>query len=121
MTIDETTELHIRYDANGLIAAITQDAASGDVLMLAWMNEEALRLTIDTGEAHYWSRSRNTLWHKGATSGHTQRVIEIRVDCDQDCLLLLIDQTGAACHTGRPSCFYRRLDESGKQLHFIKD
>ncbi|RMF75262.1 MAG: phosphoribosyl-AMP cyclohydrolase [Alphaproteobacteria bacterium] len=105
-----------RWTAEGLIPAIAQDHASGRVLMMAWMNEEALARTLETGEAHYWSRSRQRLWRKGESSGAVQRVLDIRVDCDQDCLLLLVEQAGqGACHTGRPSCFYRRLlrDEDG--------
>jgi len=104
---DETVELRPKFDADGLIAAIAQDADTGDVLMLAWMNAEALRQTIDTGRAVYWSRSRKELWRKGDISGHEQHVAEIRVDCDQDAVLLKVRQTGAACHTGRRSCFYR--------------
>lgn len=99
-----------RFNADGLIPAIAQEASSGDVLMMAWMNAEALRLTLETGQAVYWSRSRQALWRKGETSGHTQHVLEILVDCDQDCLLLLIEQNGAACHTGARTCFYRRVD-----------
>lgn len=102
--------LDIAYDANGLIAAVAQDAQTGEVLMLAWMNAEALRLTMDTGQATYWSRSRGKLWRKGEESGHTQRVVEIRVDCDQDAVLLRVEQIGAACHTGARSCFYRRVE-----------
>lgn len=109
---DETTILSLKYTADGLIPAVVQDVQSQAVLMVAWMNEEALALTLQTGQAHYWSRSRQKLWHKGATSGDFQLLREIRVDCDQDCLLLLIEQTGkGACHTGRTSCFYRRLEE----------
>ncbi len=104
---DETRELRPKFDADGLVAAIAQDAESGDVLMLAWMNAEALRLTLETGKATYWSRSRGALWVKGETSGHTQAVLEVRVDCDQDAVLLKVRQTGGACHTGRGSCFYR--------------
>ncbi len=104
---DETVELRPKFDADGLIAAIAQDADTGDVLMLAWMNAEALQQTIDTGRAVYWSRSRGELWRKGDTSGHEQHVVEIRVDCDQDAVLLKVRQTGDACHTGRRSCFYR--------------
>lgn len=118
MKPDETTNLQVKYDENGLIAAIAQDAASGEVLMLAWMNEEALRRTFETGEAHYWSRSRQALWHKGAISGSVQRVAEIRIDCDQDCVLLKVEQTNGACHTGRRSCFYRKIDSSGERLIF---
>ncbi len=99
----------LTYDARGLIPAVLQDAATGEILMMAWMNEEALQLTLETREAHFWSRSRRTLWHKGATSGNVQRVTEIRVDCDADVLLLKVEPAGPACHTGERSCFYRRL------------
>ncbi len=108
--IETATSLTPRYDANGLVAAIAQDVRSGEVLMLAWMNAEALRLTLETGQATYWSRSRGKLWRKGEESGHTQRVIEARIDCDQDAVLLRVEQTGAACHTGERSCFYRRIN-----------
>lgn len=116
-SLDETDILSPNYDNDGLIAAIAQDVKSKDILMLAWMNEEALNKTIETGEAHYWSRSRRALWHKGATSGNVQKVHEIRIDCDQDAVLLLVEQTGeGACHTGRPGCFYRRVEkEAGGQ------
>lgn len=107
---DETPELRPRFDDNGLIAAIAQDAVTGEVLMLAWMNAEALQKTIETGRATYWSRSRAALWVKGETSGHTQEVTELRVDCDQDAVLLKVRQTGEACHTHRESCFYRRIE-----------
>lgn len=110
---DETVELRPKFDADGLIAAIAQDADTGDVLMLAWMNADALRETIDTGRAVYWSRSRQALWRKGDTSGHEQHIVEIRVDCDQDAVLLKVRQTGAACHTGRRSCFYRVATPAG--------
>jgi len=99
--------LDIKWDERGLIPAIVQDATTAQVLMLAYMNAEALRLTLETGDAHFWSRSRRELWHKGATSGHVQRVREIRVDCDADTILLLVDPAGPACHTGEVSCFYR--------------
>jgi phosphoribosyl-AMP cyclohydrolase len=111
--IETSLELAPRFDANGLIPAIAQDASSGRVLMLAWMNAEALRLTLQTGQATYWSRSRGALWRKGETSGHTQRVVEARIDCDQDCILLRVDQIGPACHTGAPDCFYRVIDQDG--------
>ncbi len=111
-----------RFDANGLIACVTRDATDGQVLMLAYMNEEALRLTIETGLAHYWSRSRQTLWRKGDLSGQTQKVMEIRTDCDQDALLLTVEPggDGGACHTGRRSCFYRKiaLGRDAKRLVF---
>ena len=110
---DETIELRPKFDTDGLIAAITQDADTGEVLMLAWMNAEALQFTIDTGRAVYWSRSRKALWRKGDTSGHEQHVQEIRIDCDQDAILLKVRQTGAACHTGRRSCFYRIASNTG--------
>ncbi len=101
----------IRFNDEGLIPAITQDAASGRVLMLAWMSREALKLTAEKNQAVYWSRSRQKLWHKGEESGHIQRVVEIRFDCDEDVILLKVEQMGGiACHTGRESCFYRRLE-----------
>ena len=93
--------------SKGLVPAIAQDAATGEVLMLAYMNEEAWKRTLETGEAHYWSRSRKELWHKGGTSGNTQALIELRYDCDADCLLALVDPAGPACHTGNTTCFYR--------------
>ncbi|MBC7799305.1 MAG: phosphoribosyl-AMP cyclohydrolase [Gemmatimonadaceae bacterium] len=95
----------IRFDAAGLVAAVAQQHDTGEVLMLAWMNREAVQETLATGRVCYFSRSRNGLWRKGETSGQTQRLIELRVDCDGDALLLLVDQTGVACHTGRRSCF----------------
>ena len=102
-----------RFNADGLIAAIATDADSGEVLMLAWMNAEALERTLASGEAHYWSRSRGELWHKGATSGQVQRVAEIRVDCDQDAVLLKVrpQGDGGACHVGFRSCFYRVVED----------
>lgn len=115
-TIDETTEFRPRWGADGLITAVTVDSSSGAVLMVAHMNADALAATLATGEAHYWSRSRRELWHKGATSGAIQRVVEIRVDCDQDCLLLRVEPAGPACHTGRSNCFYRRLGSNGLEL-----
>lgn len=102
----------VKWSPEGLIPAVAQDAASGKLLMVAWMNREALRETARTGEAHYWSRSRAKLWHKGEESGHVQRVREIRLDCDSDVIMLAVEQGGGiACHTGRQSCFYRRLEE----------
>lgn len=102
---------HLRWNTDGLVPAIAQDASSGKVLTLAWMNREALGRTEATREAHYWSRSRARLWHKGERSGHVQRVREIRLDCDCDAILLLVDQVGGiACHTGRERCFYKQLD-----------
>ena len=101
----------VRWNADGLVPAIAQDATSGRVLTLAWMNREALERTASTGEAHYWSRSRAKLWRKGESSGHVQRVREIRLDCDDDAILLVVDQHGGiACHTGHERCFYKRLD-----------
>lgn len=99
-----------KFDANGLITAVATDRASGEVVMLAHMNAEALRLTSQTGEVHFWSRSRSKLWKKGETSGHVLRVVEIRIDCDQDAVWLIVDPAGPACHTGRRSCFYRRIE-----------
>ncbi len=100
----------IRWDEHGLVPAIVQDDVTGQVLMLAYMNRQALERTLETGEAHFWSRSRQTLWHKGETSGSIQRVRAIHLDCDGDALLLLVDPAGPACHTGNRTCFYRRLD-----------
>jgi phosphoribosyl-AMP cyclohydrolase len=99
----------IKYDANGLVPAIVQDAATNEVLMLAYMNEESLRLTLEKGETYFWSRSRQELWHKGATSGNIQSVVEVRVDCDADTLLILVNPAGAACHTGNQTCFYKTM------------
>jgi phosphoribosyl-AMP cyclohydrolase len=95
----------LKFDANGLVPAIAQ-SRDGEVLMLAWMNRESLAETLATGDVTYWSRSRSELWRKGTTSGHVQRLVELRVDCDRDCLLLVVDQAGPACHTNRRSCFY---------------
>ena len=103
----------VRFDSGGLVPAVVQDAVSGDVLMLAYMNDEALRLTQQTGLTHFWSRSRGSLWRKGATSGHEQIVDEIRVNCEQNSLLLLVRQVGAVCHAGYPTCFYRRANPDG--------
>ncbi len=106
MTFDPET---LSYDAAGLVPAIAQDAETGEVLMMAWMNAESVARTLETGRVTYWSRSRADFWVKGETSGHVQDLIEMRVDCDRDCLLLLIRQTGPACHTNRKSCFYRAV------------
>lgn len=102
----------LKFDAQGLVPVITQDAVSGEVLMLAYANREALEATLSSGEAHYFSRSRQALWRKGATSGHTQQLVEVRYDCDADALLYRVRQRGPACHTGAPSCFYRTLGEA---------
>ncbi len=103
----------LKFDDNGLIPAIAQDADNGDVLMMAWMNAESLRRTLETGRATYWSRSRQSFWVKGETSGHTQEVVRLSVDCDQDCLLMQIRQVGAACHENFRSCFYRDVTVEG--------
>ena len=103
MKLDPTT---LTYNEAGLIPAIAQDATTHEVLMLAWMNAESVQRTIDSGDVTYWSRSRQEFWVKGATSGHVQKVVQIRFDCDRDCILIKVDQTGSACHTGRRSCFY---------------
>jgi phosphoribosyl-AMP cyclohydrolase len=99
----------LKFDERGLITAVVQDISTRQVLMVAWMNEDAWRLTRESGQAHYWSRSRQCLWHKGATSGNIQKVCEIRLDCDADTLLLLVEPAGPACHTGHTSCFFRQV------------
>ena len=99
----------IKYDANGLIPAIVQDTDTKEVLMMAYMNAESLQMTLETGETVFWSRSRSELWHKGVTSGNIQKVVEIKVDCDGDTLLVLVNPAGAACHTGERTCFYRNI------------
>lgn len=99
----------LRYDANGLVPVIAQDANGGDVLMMAWMNAEAVARTLQTGRVTYWSRSRKAFWVKGETSGHVQELVDLRVDCDRDSLLVLVHQTGPACHTNRRSCFYTAI------------
>ena len=104
----------LAYDASGLIPCIAQDAASGEVLMLAWMNAESVAATLATGRVTYWSRSRGELWVKGATSGHVQTLVELRIDCDRDCLLALVDQQGPACHTNRRSCFYTAIRDDAE-------
>jgi phosphoribosyl-AMP cyclohydrolase len=110
-----------KFDASGLVTCVATDATSGEVLMVAHMNDEALRKTIASGQAWYFSRSRNALWRKGESSGQTQRVVEMRMDCDQDAVWIRVEQTGAACHTGRRSCFYRAVSsgEGGAQLSFV--
>lgn len=123
--VEEGHELAPKFADDGLIPAITTDAGSGDVLMLGYMNAEALALTIATGEAHYWSRSRNCLWRKGATSGLVQKVVELRIDDDQDAVWLRVTITGgASCHVGYRSCFYRSVplgEEAGKALRFVEE
>ena len=118
---EEGLEFQPKFDASGLVTCVATDAASGDVLMVAHMNDEAVRKTIASGEAWYFSRSRNALWRKGESSGHTQRVVEMRLDCDQDAIWIRVVQTGAACHTGRRSCFYRKVDavDGDTRLSFI--
>lgn len=100
---------NLSYNEHGLIPCIVQDERDGAVLMMAWMNAESLRLTLETGETVFWSRSRQELWHKGATSGNTQKIRELRYDCDADCLLAIVEPAGPACHTGARSCFYRNI------------
>ena len=119
--IEEGLAFRPKFDASGLVTCVATDVATGEVLMVAHMNDEALRKTIASGEAWYFSRSRNALWRKGETSGHTQRVVEMRMDCDQDAVWIKVEQTGAACHTGRRSCFYRKVDagENAAQLSFV--
>lgn len=102
-----------KFDANGLITAVALDAETGDVLMLAHMNAEALAKTLASNSVHYYSRSRQELWHKGATSGHTQKLVEMRVDCDQDAVIMRVEQVGAACHLGKRSCFFRTVQPDG--------
>ena len=111
----------LAWNAEGLVPAIAQDAASGEVLMMAWMNREALARTAESGEAVYWSRSRRALWRKGETSGHVQRVLEIRLDCDADAVLLRVESVGGvACHTGRRRCFFHRLEGGGGARHWAE-
>ena len=119
--IEEGLELRPKFDASGLVTCVATDAATGEVLMVAHMNDEALRKTVASGEAWYFSRSRKGLWRKGETSGHTQRVVEMRMDCDQDAVWIRVEQSGAACHTGRRSCFYRKVDtaDGGTRLSFV--
>jgi phosphoribosyl-AMP cyclohydrolase len=104
----------LHYDAAGLIPCIAQDHATGDVLMFAWMNADSVAATLASGRVTYWSRSRRALWAKGETSGHVQRLVELRIDCDRDCLLALVDQQGPACHTNRQSCFYTAIREDAE-------
>ncbi|MCG8519114.1 MAG: phosphoribosyl-AMP cyclohydrolase [Pseudomonadales bacterium] len=120
--VEEGVELAPRFDANGLITCVTTEADTGEVLMLGYMNEEALQKTIATGEAHYWSRSREVLWHKGATSSLVQRVVEMRIDDDQDAVWLKVSVagSGASCHVGYHSCFYRKVPVAGDRTHADK-
>ena len=111
MMFDPTT---LRFDAQGLIPCIAQDAETGEVLMMAWMNAESVARTLETGKVTYWSRSREAFWVKGATSGHTQDLVALRLDCDRDCLLALVRQTGPACHTGRRSCFFTLIRDGAE-------
>jgi len=122
MTIsEETLEFTPQYDANGLIPCITTSVKSGKVLMFAFMNAQAVKKTLETGEVHYWSRSRGELWHKGASSGMVQKLVEMRTDCDQDVLWVSVDmEPEASCHTGRQSCFYRKVNKDGT-LEMIDD
>ncbi len=117
---DSTDRFDPRFDAAGLVAAIVTDADSGVLLMVAHMNDEAIRLTQEAGQAHFWSRSRQALWRKGETSGNVLTLVDMRVDCDQDALLLRVTPAGPACHTGRRSCFYRRVEKDGR-LTFLDD
>ncbi len=112
--VESGSALAPKWDAAGLVTGVVTDASSGELLMVAHLNEEALRLTLATGEAHFWSRSRGSLWRKGETSGNTLRVVEVRIDCDQDALWLRVAAAGPACHTGARSCFYRRLTPGGE-------
>jgi len=114
--LDSSLTFTPRFDANGLVPVIAIDAKDGAVLMLAYMNQEALTETLKSGQATYWSRSRQALWRKGETSGHTQRVVSLKIDCDQDALLMTVEQIGPACHTGERSCFYRTVEKDGVTL-----
>lgn len=120
---EEGLEFAPRFAADGLLTAVVTDAQSGELLMVAHMNEQALWLTLETGIAHYWSRSRSELWKKGETSGNFQRVKELRTDCDQDAVWLKVDVQGdgATCHTGRRSCFYRRVEVEGDDVKLVRD
>ena len=119
--IEEGLAFQPKFDGAGLVTCVATDAGTGEVLMVAHMNDEAVRNTIASGEAWYYSRSRKSLWRKGETSGHVQRVVEMRLDCDQDAIWIRVEQSGAACHTGRRSCFYRKVDasEGGARLSFL--
>jgi phosphoribosyl-AMP cyclohydrolase len=119
--IEEGLTFKPKFDASGLVTCVATDAGTGEMLMVAHMNDEALRKTIASGEAWYFSRSRNALWRKGESSGHVQRVVEMRMDCDQDAIWIRVEQFGAACHTGRHSCFYRKIDgvDGDTRLSFV--
>ena len=119
--IEEGLSFRPKFDASGLVTCVATDVSTSEVLMVAHMNEEAVRKTVATGEAWYYSRSRQALWRKGETSGHVQRVVEMRADCDQDAIWIRVEQTGAACHTGRHSCFYRKVEAAngGARLSFV--
>lgn len=125
-SIEETNEFLPKFDQNGLIPCITVDFITGKVLMLAYMNAESLQRSLETKEAYFWSRSRKELWHKGATSGNTQKIIKISTDCDQDCLVITVEMprkgnTISACHTGRSGCFYRDIISENGKLFLVKD
>ena len=113
MDFDTST---LNFNEAGLIPAIAQDATTGEVLMMAWMNAQAVTQTLETGRVTYWSRSRQSFWIKGDTSGHVQELVELRIDCDRDCLLVKVHQTGAACHTGRRSCFYTLVEDGTERI-----
>ena len=113
MDFDTST---LNFNEAGLIPAIAQDATTGEVLMMAWMNAQAVTQTLETGRVTYWSRSRQSFWIKGDTSGHVQELVELRIDCDRDCLLVKVHQTGAACHTGRRSCFYTLVEDGAERI-----
>jgi phosphoribosyl-AMP cyclohydrolase len=113
MDFDTST---LKFNEAGLIPAIAQDASTGEVLMMAWMNAQAVTQTLETGRVTYWSRSRQSFWIKGDTSGHVQELVELRIDCDRDCLLVKVHQTGAACHTGRRSCFYTLVEDGVERI-----
>ena len=113
MDFDTST---LKFNEAGLIPAIAQDATTGEVLMMAWMNAQAVTQTLETGRVTYWSRSRQSFWIKGDTSGHVQELVELRIDCDRDCLLVKVHQTGAACHTGRRSCFYTLVEDGTERI-----
>ncbi|MCE8539487.1 phosphoribosyl-AMP cyclohydrolase [Ruegeria pomeroyi] len=115
MSFDPST---LKYDAGGLIPAIAQDAATGEVLMMAWMNAQAVARTLESGRVTYWSRSRQSFWVKGESSGHVQELVDFRVDCDRDCVLVTVRQTGPACHTNRRSCFYTAVRE-GEEVELM--